>query len=55
MTKTKYDNDATDRIGVVQAKNDIENLRPIKLGAICDEIKENNYVVDLPRAVYSKK
>lgn len=37
MTKTRQDNDRIDHIGLVYAETKIELLRPIKLGAICDE------------------
>ena len=37
MTKTREDNDVTDRTSVVYAKNDIELWWSIRLGAIYDE------------------
>ena len=37
MSKTKQDNDMTDRIGLVYAEIKTQILIPILLGTICDE------------------
>ena len=37
VTKTRHDNDMTNRKGPVYAKTEIELLEPIWSGAVCDE------------------
>lgn len=39
MTKTRYDNDVTDRIGLLHAKNEIELSWPIGWGKVYDEVE----------------
>ena len=36
VMKVRQDNDVTDCIGIVYAKNDIELYKPIISGAVCD-------------------
>ena len=37
MMKTRHDNNVTDQIGLVYAKNDTELSRPIWPGIVCDK------------------
>lgn len=52
MTKIRQDNGMTDCIGLVYFKIETKLSRPIRLGAVYEETKQNNYVIDLPRVVY---
>lgn len=54
MTKTRQDNNVTNRIDLVYAKNDSKLSGLIRPGAIYDEIGQDNDVTDLPRTVYVK-
>ena len=51
VTRTKKDNDVTNRIGLVYAKNNIELSGPIEPSVVYDETIQDNDVTDLPRAV----
>ena len=51
MMKTSHDNDVTNRIGLVYAKNNIELSGPIEPSVVYDETIQDNDVTDLPRAV----
>ena len=51
MMKTSHDNDVTNRIGLVYAKNNTELLGPIEPSVVYDETIQDNDVTDLPRAV----
>lgn len=44
----------TDRTGLVYVENDIELLGPIGPGAIYDESRKDNDVIDIPCAVYKE-
>ena len=53
-SKTRQDNDVTDRIGLVYVENNIEFSEPIIQGAICDETKQDNDVIDHIGLVYNQ-
>ena len=53
--KVRQDNDVTDCIGIVYAKNDIELYKPIISGAVCDGTRQDNDVTDLISMVYAGK
>lgn len=53
MTKTIQDNDVTDRRGLVYVEKDTKLSRPIRLGVVYGETRQNNNVTDVPHAVYA--
>ena len=54
MTKTKQDNDMTDRVGVVYAENDTQLVGPIGSGVVYDETRQDNDMIDHIRTAYAK-
>ena len=52
MMKIRQDNDVTNRMGLVYDENDTELLGSIGLGAVCDETRQDNNVIDHINLVY---